>query len=164
MDRRARAFTVAAVAAGLLIVVLAVDTSMARSVHLDVQQDGEWMTVGADSRDRSTAQPFGFGMRAVQVDPNGTLDFRVRMDNGYPWEYREPFRVMLNGVIIAEGALEVPGRSTGEARFTVEGRTLLESAHGPRPARDGGTFVSLELMTGSTAVYATLNMQEKEAE
>jgi hypothetical protein len=161
-----RALIIAVVGMALLVVSITVDVNVNRAFYVDAKDAGEWRTVGelgAHEFERPYATPIGpYG--AIVVPPNGSLDMRVRVDNGYPWAYAQHYVVLVNGAQAASGELTAPARGMGEAAFSLPASKLYATA-GPdcRGASDVKIkcgYPSIVVMLGTKSVYANVQVQE----
>ncbi len=145
-------------AAVLLVVVLAADISMNRSYGVDLRDaEGEWVTVTESRLFESRARPYG--AFASSIDPNGTVEMRIRVDNGYAWAFDKEYVVYANANEIARGTLEVPARSSGTATFTVPGKAFFGA--GPDfPKSEGTHYVQIELVVAGEHLYGSVNVKE----
>lgn len=149
---------VAAVSGLLLVVVLAVDASMNRTYALDVEGTDGWRTFATDAQ---VSYPrFDYGGSAVDVADNTSVTFRVRADNGFPWELSKTFTVTSYGVRVAEGVISAPARGEGVAEFSLNVSDLAGSP--PYPKQDASNYenVYLELHVGNEIVGGTVNIRE----
>lgn len=130
---------------------------MNRTVILDRQVGGGWRLVASDppTYEAKPLEPVGRGTERAQA--NETLEFRLRVDNGYPWSYSERYRVFSNGLEVASGTLEAGARSEGEAAFTVR----AEGAHAGEQTKDPSgaavpvfTSMSIEVLVGNSHLFA----------
>ena len=121
-----RPLIVAGVAAALLVVVLAVDLSFNRSYALDLRQDDAWVQVAEfpfPRYDEARGPDSG-----PAVDPNGTVEMRVRVDNGYPMEFSKSFALYVGGTRVGDGLLTAPALGEGEAIVTFPASTLFRNS------------------------------------
>ena len=121
-----RPLIVAGVAAALLVVVLAADLSFNRSYALDLRQDDAWVQVAEFPYSLySEARPVDDGHR---VDPNGTVEMRVRVDNGYPLAFSERFALYVGGTRVGDGIITAPASGAGEAIVTFPASALFRES------------------------------------
>src|SRR5688500_7030591 len=103
---------VVAVVAGLgLIATISVDAAMNRVISVDVKDGTAWRTVGEHGDVGGTSRAYlEFPPAGIPVERNGSIDMRLRVDNGYYWGYDEHYTVRYGGLILAEGELQAPAR------------------------------------------------------
>lgn len=164
---RSRALTIAVVAIVLLIVSITVDATMNRSYAVDVKDNGDWRTVASTPRGDgrySVAEPVGYG--SVPVAPNGTVELRLRADNGYPFALDQHYLVRFNGAIAAEGDIHAPARGTGESAFNLSAAKIFAAGgpvKGPDAAGAGSprtASANFDVEVGGKSVYVYFNIQE----
>ena len=153
---------VAVVAMGLLVVSVGFEVVFQRTYSVDVQVDSGWQTIG-QSGDRGSGRMYSepkltSGAGAITVARNETLEFRIRVDNGYPWSYSEAYDVRVEGVIVAEGELAAEARSEGTSTFTVPASTFF-ARMSPDPERNL-TTAYFDVQIGSAYVSASFFLQE----
>lgn len=117
------------VAMGLLMLSVGFELAFQRSYTVDVRGATGWQTVAVSLREDTRAmEPVATRAGdAIEVDRNGTITFRLVVDNGYPWRITEPYDVRYQGVIVAEGVIEAPARGEGTSTFEIPARTFLDS-------------------------------------
>ena len=147
------------VAAAALVVIVGVDAALDRTLALDVREEGGWRTLATQGGEApSYFQPYRES--TVSASRNDSLEFRVRLDNGYPWAFDEAFRVLESGSIVAEGRLTAPAGGEGSATFTVPASRFYRDnvepgAPGPRLGHG-----DLRIETGGTAFHVSVTVQE----
>ncbi|MGQ0536144.1 MAG: hypothetical protein ACT4PT_08735 [Methanobacteriota archaeon] len=155
---------IAMAASALLVVVVVADLFMNREFFLEAEVDGEWEPIGTTAETERGYVPGS--EQVLEIDPNGTHRFRVRVANDVAWGYSEEYTVRLDGRTIDEGTLRAPARSDGSAEFTVEGAyfqralPILEAPakDAPRPVRQG--FASFFVTIGYEEIYGGIQLRE----
>lgn len=155
MARALRPLTIAAVATVLLVTVLAVDLTYNRTLTLELRQDDGWVPLS------STGEPHDrIGPRALRVDANETLTFRLRVDNDMPFAYEEPYRVYHFGTLVAEGTLTAPASEEGVTTFTLNATALIDDGRGGPPTEQDIHFASLEVEVGDEMLFGSFEIRE----
>lgn len=143
--------TVAMVAAVLLVLTIAVDASINRTIMFDVQSNGTFRTVYEDPMptEPSRARPQFYGPNTVTANRTDDVQMRLRVDNGYPWPFDEEYRVYVGGEEVHAGRIDVGGRDAGESTFSVPAGRLIDLSGGSRPVTEfsgpSSVFVSIEV-------------------
>jgi hypothetical protein len=160
-----RPLAIAIVGMALLAVSITVDVAMNRTYYVDVRDDGAWRTVGQSAsaehgmaRPAYVDAPYG----SIIVEPNGTLELRLRAENGYPWALSEEYHVIVNGVSAAQGSITAPANGAGESAFTLSAASLLAMGAPTKPV-DGSarvSFVYFNVDVDGKAFGANLQVQE----
>lgn len=154
---RSTALVTAAAAAALLVVVVGVDAAVNREFFVDVESGGGWLTVVSSPPFRQEERVVFEGVRVNLSQP---VEFRLRVDNGYPWAYSEAFRVRDAGVIVNEGRLEAPAGGEGSATFSVPPQRFTGGQDCPETPAGRCGFVSLGLDVGGTELYVSFPVRE----
>ena len=158
---------VVAIVAGLgLVATISLDATMGRVISVDVKDGSAWRTV-AEQGDvgnggRSFAEPFPAG-GGVPVERNGSIDMRLRVDNGYFWSYDEHYVVRYGGLILAEGDLRAPARGTGESAFSVPAARFFADAGAPAKTVDAvrpAVSVNFQVEVGGKDVFVYFSVVE----
>lgn len=150
---------VAAVSAVLLVAVLAVDAGMNRTFSLDVRGVDGWVTVATSDEGRGYPRAV-HSLAPVTVADNGSVEFRLRVDNGYPWTFSGTYDAHAYGEPVAQGEVSAGARSAGTATFTVDLASLTQDHLGPRPAREPHDRVYLEVLVDEDVVGGEVAVRE----
>lgn len=156
-----RPLHVAMAAAALLVMTLAVDVAVTRTAKLEVNDAGTWRTVIVDP----STDPYATSYRSVapqRVDPNGTLEFRLTLDNEYPWAWTEEYVLLANGRELARGTLDAPARGVANVTVSVPVTDLRTGPGGPYEPVKADTdyaYPSLELTLGGRILYGSLALE-----
>ncbi len=143
MPRTSQPLVVAIGAAALLVVVVATDLAIDRTIAIDVRDDGAWREIARHPVARSEVPHPGFGYDSVPIEAGENVSFRLRVDNGYPWAFDEAYRAFdPMGRIAAEGRLAASARGEGAAEFVVPGASFARAVP-PGSAKDGSSYVSI---------------------
>ena len=143
-----------------------VDATMTRGYAVDGKENGDWRTVASTPQGQgrySVAEPIGYG--SVPVAPNGTVQLRLRADNGYPFALDQHYLVRFNGAIAAEGDIHAPARGTGESMFHLSAAKIF-AAGGAVKTPDAGAntprmaSANFDVEVGGKSVYVYFNIQE----
>lgn len=158
-----RPLAIGVAAMALLVVSVGFEILVHRSFAVDVRTDDGWQTIGATGQSNEPYRTKPLGVTdPIEASRNDTLQFRLRVDNGYPWSYSEHFYVTGgSGVTVAEGELVAPGRGLGEATFDVRLGRLVE--YWPKPAdaeRTEFQTVSFNVVVGSSYIYSSFQIKE----
>lgn len=160
-----RPLLVAVVSASLLVVVLGVDIAFNTTYYLDIEDDGAWVTFAQFPYPRDGRYEFPPG---IDVDPNGTANVRVRVDNGFPWAFSEGFRLYVGNTLVADDVLTAPARGTGAVETSVSGSTLFKDGNpydpravGESVPKSGTAWFRLEI--GGDTYEQALFLQEASA-
>jgi len=153
-----RPLVVAIVAFALLGVSVGFEAAFHRTIYLDVKSGEGWQTIG------QSATPGMGGPRAtaaiypIPLSPNGTLELRVRIDNGYPWSFSHHYDVTSQGLLVASGTVTAPGRDVGESSFTLSYAQLVGA--GGKPTGTNVTFASVGVQVGNDYAGGSFQVQE----
>lgn len=155
--------TVAMVAMGLLVVSVGFEVLYHRSYFVDVAAGTGWQTIGTsgdpgDSARYAARPEFTTAGDVVEAPRDGTLQFRVRVDNAYPWSFSESYDVRVGGVIVAEGELTAAASAEGTSTFTIPASTFYASI--PKDPERNVTSAWLDVQVGSVYVSGSLLLQE----
>jgi len=161
-----RPLAIAVAAMALLVGSVTFEMIYHRSFTVEVRDASGWLTIGesvsnVDTPTRFAAAPLA--NRAIVVDRNATVEFQLRVDNGYPWSYSHHYDVSNGGLRVAEGDVRASARDVGTSPFTIPAATLLNPTFGTKEvpgASTNVTFVSLYVTVGSTEVPASFQLQE----
>ena len=151
------------VAMGLLVISVGFEVIVHRTYGVDVRVGDVWRTIAVSG---STGEPYRStpveATEPIVAGVNDTLQFRVRVDNGYPWSYSEHYYVTSNsGITVADGELAAASRGYGEATFgIVLGRIVDPGALAPEAKTSPYRSASLNVAVGSVYLYASFQVQE----
>lgn len=159
MVEASRSLWVAAAAASLLLVVVAVDASVNRTLELQVDGPSEgrdWQTFSSSGEDRYR---FDRGDVVVEANRTETLTFRLHIDNELPWDYDEDYRLRAGSTLLGSGSLKAPGGGTGTAEVQTTAGELIDANQGPRKSPSPAS-VHLEASMGSQTLFGFLTIEE----
>lgn len=156
---------IAVVAMVLLVGSVTVEVAFQRSYVVQAHDATGWQTIGQAPIDASKPTVRAPAQRTIVVSHNGSVEFRLRLDNGMLWSASENYDVIVGGASVADGTLAAPARGVGESLFTIPVATLVgPSDPGGAPTKEGPaanvTFVNLDVEVGSRQVYANFQLQE----
>jgi len=137
---------VAGVAAALLVVVVGVDVAIDRSFVLELKTaPDEWTQIASTQmHERYVSVPRPYAEAQMPVNRTDTLEFRLRVENDYPWALDERFEVYSHGQKLAEGRLQAPAGGAGQATFEVTVARLMDGqGYMPSPERGAPQLYSL---------------------
>lgn len=155
MADRSPGLWVAMVAGVLLLVVVAADATITRSVTLSVETDeGDWHEI-ATTKDNLYDRPGGEVV--LERNRSDEVTLRVAVDNEPPWAYEEDYVLRSSGRDLASGTLAAEGRSTAADTVTV---TVDELLHESPSTRGGHQFTDVQLSIGTDHLYGGLSIQE----
>lgn len=151
---RASPLLVAGVAAVLLLVVLGVDATVNRTYRLEVEDGTGWRTLGTSGEGHRFPEPPAM----PTVDANGSVRFRLRADNGWPFAHEQEWVASANGFELARGRLVVPAGGSASAEFEMDPRVVEPPMPPDQPRRvdDERVFVTIEVRLGSEHLYGSL--------
>lgn len=155
MADRSPGLWVALAAGALLLVVVAADATITRTVTLSVQDDdGDWHQLAATTDDIYNRPG---GEVVLERNRSDEVTLRVAVDNEPPWAYEEDYVLRSSGRNLASGTLAAEGRSTAADTLTVPVDQLLHEA--PQ-TRGGQQFTDVQLSIGTDHLYSGLSIQE----
>ena len=156
-----RPLAVAIGAMVLLVGSVSFELFFQRSYALEVFHDGGWTTIGqTETPGDSSPRPMTPLAGAIIVNRSDDVQFRLRLDNGYPWSYAHHYDVEAYGLRVAEGDISAGGRDIGTSTFKVPASTLLGSFAGKVGPGANITQAYLNVQIGTTSVSGTLELQE----
>jgi hypothetical protein len=157
-----RSLMIAVVAMALLVGSVTFEVVFQRTYALQVHDPPGWQTIGQSASANDVATPrAGPASHAILAARNASIDFRLRVDNGYPWASSQHYDIVFNGLSVADGTIAAPARGVGETPFTIPAATLLRGSGGPKEIPGGNvTYVNLNAVIGSESIYATFQLQE----
>jgi len=155
-----------AVAIGAMILLVAsvtFEVVFEREITLEVRGPLGFQDItegtSASGEFRSTPKPgLTRATDPVVAAPNDTIEFRVRVDNGFPWAYDEPYDVRFQGVIVAEGEIQAGARDRGESSFTIPASTFF-SAGTTDPSLDV-IPIYIDVQIGSEYASGSFHLKE----
>lgn len=159
MAETSRSLWIAAAAAALLILVVAVDASVNRTLELQVDGPSEgrdWQALSSSGED-----PYRFDRGDVVVEANRTetVTFRLHVDNELPWRFDETYRLRAGSVSLGSGTLQAAGGGTGIAEVQTTAGELIDANHGPRKSPSPAS-VHIEASIGSQTLFGFLTIEE----
>lgn len=155
MADRSPGLWIAMAAGALLIVVVAADATITRSVTLEVETDeGDWHQIATTKDDRYNRPG---GELVLERNRSDEVTLRVAVDNEPPWAYEEDYVLRSSGRDLASGTLAAEGRSTAEDTVTV---TVSQLLHDAPHTRGGHQFTDVQLSIGTDHLYGGLSIQE----
>ena len=164
-----RPLAVAIAAMVLLVGSVTFDAVFHRTYRVDVHDAQGWQTIGTagGGQPGKSALASPRGAHPVIAARNATLEFRLRVDNGYPWSYSGHYDVAYNGVGIADGDISAPARGVGESPFTIPAASLyaggtasVEPTKGAPGSNVTYPYFSVEI--GNVVVSANFELQAPE--
>lgn len=153
-----RSLWVAIAAAALLVLVVAVDASVNRTVRLEVETEQGWQTITSSSEE--PYRRFG-GEVTIEANRSDEVRFRLVVDNEPPWGYEEAYRVRSDAGTVATGTLTAEPGAQGTATFTA---TVDELTGGPRAPLSQESphrmFANVHVELGGTFLYGSFQVEE----
>lgn len=157
-----RPLAVAIAAMVLLVGSVTFEAVFHRTYAVEIHGAIGWQTIGSAGAEPDGKRAVFPAAQTIVADRNATLEFRFRVDNGYPWSYADHYNVLYAGVGVAEGDIAAGGRGVGLSTFTIPASTFY--ANLGLEFKGGGpggnvTFPSLDVQVGNVDVPASFQLQ-----
>lgn len=139
---------------------VAFEVVFSRGYTLEVKDgDGAWLLVGSGGNDARALEPIYTRAGSVVVaGREDMVQFRLTVDNGYPWSFSQPYDARVQGVILAEGVIAAGARSTGESLFEIRAAPFIAST--PKEAASNITFAYIDVQINRNNVGGNFQIQE----
>jgi hypothetical protein len=157
-----RPLVIAAIAMVLLIGSVTFEVGFQQAYSVQVRDGAAWRTIGETASDPTRSPTLALS-RAIVAPANGSVEFRLRIDNGRPWAASEHYDVIVGGLNVADGTITAPARGVGESAFSVPVSSLV-NPNGGAPLKESPasnvTFVNFDVEVAGRQVYANFQLQE----